>query len=172
MSNLVLDDFLVEIGPEEMDDSFCVGYEIFVEDCETAKERLYEIYKECLMTDEEVKKDSIEDLVVGNGFLSDVCFSADRLRKNCDSIISVVDTLYYTEDCTDPFSFMDCGTVAYDDERLRAYVDEDAELLVRLGTAIGEISIMQMPSQFEDEGTLYAMRRNINIEEDCKVFCK
>lgn len=140
-------------------------------DYEFAKNELYRIYKECFMSKRRANKRSIDDLVVGNGFLSDAAFDVNKLRKNIDNITGVID-FFYTEEPFSGVAFVDCGTVAYDNGELRAYVDEDAEMLTQLGTAIGELSILQKPGDFDAEGTLFAVRGETTIKDINRVYAK
>lgn len=172
MTKFVLDDFLSEISPEEYEEFFGEDEYEYLEKLDVAKDKLYSIYKECLISEKEAMEKSAEDLVFGNGFLSEVAFSAERLRKNRESIADVIDILYIKEYPFEDFAYMDCGTVAYDDGSLCAYVDEDAEMLTQLGTAIGTVSILQMPGQFDTEGTLFAFKGEATAKDLNKLYSK
>lgn len=153
---------------EGFEDSYNCSYDSYLMDYQFAKEELYRVYKECLMSKKEVKEQSIENLVMGNGFLSDVAFSADRLEKSSEKIVYIIDTLYTEDDPFFGFSKMDCGTIGYEDGELKPFVDEEAEMLTQLGTAIGEVFILQKPDSFDDEGTLYAIRGESTGKINCK----
>lgn len=170
MAKIVLGDFLTEIGPEEFIVDY--SYENYLMDYEDAKNTLYRIYKECLISGSQVNEKTVEDLVVGNGFLSDVAFDGCMLREKTDDIKDVIDFFYIEENLLSGESFADCGTVVYEDGKLKAFVDEDAEMLTQLGTAIGELSILQKPEYFDEEGTLFAVRGEPTLKNIARVYAK
>lgn len=173
MTKVMLDTFLTEISPEEFEDTYSASYDNYLMDYEIAEKELHRIYKECLISKRQLKKKTIEDLVVGNGFLNDVSFDANKLTKNIDGIVDVIKFFCIEEDPFSEIGFLDCGTVGYDGEgELFPFVDPDAEKMVQLGTAIGELSILQMPGDFDTEGTLFAVSGKAASKDINKMHVK
>lgn len=101
-------------------------------------EKVREVYRKCLVKDEEVKDDMpTVDFILGEGVQQLSLFSADRLEENKEEIISLIDQL----PCLDRgASFL----TLCDDKYGRQWTDlhSTMDLLVQLGNATGVIQFV------------------------------
>ena len=129
---------LTELKGEKVGDFTIVN--ISLSDQETdhilTADKVSETYRECLFASEEVKKGKpLCDFVIGQGVMNNSVFHSERLEKNKDKIVSMVDELYDIE--KGPLFVKLCN-----DKNGRQWADCHfmIDLLVQLGTAVGALS--------------------------------
>lgn len=118
------------------------------------------LYDDCLLRDDEIKENApTVNFVVGDGVLTAVAFSAERLNKNRDGISQIFDSLLKTDQPVGIFDVGRCENGSYWAETF-----SEVDKLLQLGFATGIIEFSKPRSEWEDD-----VPSVIRCKENCKA---